>query len=104
YLPAPGSRRQPTMEDYAGLSSGLGPPSLHRTDKVPMIEAFTYQSQPMRVRFGNGTVDAVPDELALHRFARAFVLCTGSSRAAAERLQALTPDRIADIQQLETAG
>jgi maleylacetate reductase len=69
-----------------------------------MIENFVYQSQAVRVKFGSGTVQSVPDELAFHQRSRALILCTGSSRATAERIQAQAPGRAADIHQLPKSG
>jgi alcohol dehydrogenase class IV len=69
-----------------------------------MIESFVYQSQAVRVLFGHGKVQSVADELAFHRRTRALILCTASSRATAERVQAQAPGRIADIHQLPKTG
>jgi maleylacetate reductase len=49
-------------------------------------------------------VQSVPDELAFHQRSRALILCTGSSRATAERIQAQASGRIADIHQLPKSG
>jgi len=69
-----------------------------------MIESFVYQSQAVRVKFGRGTVQSVPDELAFHQRSRALILCTASGRANAERIQAQASGRIADIHQLPKSG
>jgi maleylacetate reductase len=69
-----------------------------------MNENFVYQSQAVRVLFGCGTVQSAPAELEFHKRDRALILCTGSSRATAERIQSQVPGRIVDIYQLPKAG
>ena len=69
-----------------------------------MTENFVYQSQAVRVLFGRSTAHAAPAELEFHKRERAMILCTGSSRATAERLQSQAPGRIADIYQLPPTG
>jgi maleylacetate reductase len=69
-----------------------------------MTENFVYQSQAVRVLFGRGTLQSVPAELELHKRSRALILCTNSSRATAERVQAEAASRIADIHQLPPSG
>jgi maleylacetate reductase len=69
-----------------------------------MIETFIYQSQAVRVKFGRGTVQAVPDELTFHQRSRALILCTASGRGTAERIQEQASDRIADIHLLAKTG
>ena len=65
---------------------------------------FIYQSQAVRVLFGRGKVTAVPAELEFHKRQRALILCTNSSRAAAERIKAADASRIVDIHQLPKTG
>lgn len=69
-----------------------------------MIEPFVYQSQPVRVVFGRGKLQAVSAELEHHRRSRALILCTTSSRATAEQVQAEAGGRIVDIHQLPKSG
>jgi maleylacetate reductase len=69
-----------------------------------MIEPFVYQSQPVRVLFGRGKLKSVPAELEHHQRSRALILCTTSSRATAERVQAEAGGRIVDIHQLPKTG
>src|SRR5262245_400092 len=69
-----------------------------------MPDNFVYQSQAVRVLFGRGTVQSVPDELALHQKSRALILCTTSSRDTAERIQDDAADRVVDIHQLAKTG
>ncbi len=69
-----------------------------------MTDPFVYQSQAVRILFGRGALQSVPDELTLHQRLRALILCTTSSRATAERVRSQAPDRIADIHQLPKSG
>ena len=45
------------------------------------MQDFVYQSPPMRVVFGAGTLRQLPDELSRLGVTRALVLATASSRA-----------------------
>lgn len=69
-----------------------------------MTESFVFQSQPVRVLFGRGTLAAVGTELERHARARALILATDSSRAVAERVRAQAAPRIADIHHLPRTG
>ncbi len=69
-----------------------------------MTESFVFQSQAVRVLFGRGIADAVPTELERHERCRALILCTQSSRATAEKVQAQASERIVDIHQLPPSG
>jgi maleylacetate reductase len=69
-----------------------------------MHENFVYQSQAVRVLFGRGAAASAPAELEFHKRERALILCTGSSRATAERIQSQTPRCIVDIYQLPKTG
>lgn len=69
-----------------------------------MTETFAFQSQALRVLFGRGTVQSVPAELDRHQRSRALLLCTASSRAAAERVQSQAAGRIVGIHPLPKSG
>ena len=69
-----------------------------------MTETFSFESQAVRVLFGRGTVQSVPAELDRHKRSRALILCTTSSRAAAEHVRSQAGTRIVDIHQLPPSG
>jgi maleylacetate reductase len=73
-------------------------------NRTSMTEPFVYQSQAVRVLFGRGKVQSVAAELDHHRRSRALILCTTSSRATAERVQAEAVGSIVDTHQLPKSG
>lgn len=60
-----------------------------------MIEPFTYQALPVRVRFGHGTVEEVSAEVRQLGARRALVLTTPGQAAAGERIGALLGSTLA---------
>ncbi len=53
------------------------------------MQAFVYESRPVRVVFGAGSLEQLPDEVARFGARRALVLATPGQRALAERAAAL---------------
>lgn len=61
------------------------------------MDAFVYQALPMRVRFGAGTLAALPEELDRLGVRRALVLSTPQQRAQAQQVAAQLGDRAAGV-------
>lgn len=61
------------------------------------MKAFSYQSLPMRVIFGRGTLDKVAGEVERLGARSALVLCTGPQRASGEEVARLLGARAAGI-------
>ena len=59
--------------------------------------AFTYQANPARVVFGDGTLAALPDEVARLGLSRALVLATPAQEADAHRTATLLGPRAAGV-------
>lgn len=62
-----------------------------------MPQSFTYQVSPMRVVFGTGTIDKLPDELERLGVKRALVLASRRQQAELGDLAALTGGRAAGL-------
>ena len=58
-----------------------------------MTGEFVYEANPMRVRFGAGSLSALADELDHLGLRRVLVLCSPSQQNTAERVAALLGDR-----------
>jgi alcohol dehydrogenase class IV len=61
------------------------------------MQGFTYQTAPMRVIFGAGTLNQLPNELARLGISRALVLATPNQASQASRTAAMLGDRAAGI-------
>jgi alcohol dehydrogenase class IV len=61
------------------------------------MQGFTYQTAPMRVIFGAGTLSRLPDELARLGMSRALVLATPNQASQAAQVAAMLGDRAAGI-------
>ena len=61
------------------------------------MQGFTYQTAPMRVIFGAGTLSQLPRELARLGISRALVLATANQAAQASHAAAMLGDRTASI-------
>jgi maleylacetate reductase len=63
------------------------------TDNVMSMTPFTYQSEPVRIVFGAGSVAALRAEADLHKMSRLMVLCSKSRTEFARRVTAPVADR-----------
>ena len=61
------------------------------------MQDFTYQTAPMRVIFGTGTLKQLPDELVRLGILRALVVVTPNQAPQAARIAAMLGDRAAGI-------
>jgi maleylacetate reductase len=59
--------------------------------------AFTYTALPMRVRFGAGSLAALPDEVAALGLTRVLVLCSPEQEDTGEQVAAALGDRAAGV-------
>ncbi len=62
-----------------------------------MSRAFTYTALPMRVRFGAGSLAALPDEVAALGLTRVLVLCSPEQEDTGEQVAAALGDRAAGV-------
>ncbi|MGX5655100.1 maleylacetate reductase [Geodermatophilus nigrescens] len=62
-----------------------------------MIAPFTYQALPMRVRFGAGSLAALPDEVAALGLTRVLVLCSPEQEDTGRTVAAALGDRSAGV-------
>ncbi|WP_182263452.1 maleylacetate reductase [Rhodococcus sp. UFZ-B548] len=62
-----------------------------------MTSDFTYEANPMRVRFGAGILETVADELDHLELRRVLVLCSPSQQDTAERVASILGDRCVGI-------
>ena len=69
-----------------------------------MKHDFVFTSPAPRVLFGRGTIDAVARELDLHKIERAFILCSGSGMAVAQRIVAASPKHHIEVLRLSSAA
>src|SRR5580692_158995 len=58
---------------------------------------FTYQSDPIRIRFGAGAAATLGEEADFHKMSRLIVLCSKSRTDFAQRATAAITDRIVDF-------
>src|SRR5216683_2081634 len=61
------------------------------------MQGFTYQTAPMRVIFGAGTLSQLPNELVRLGISRALVLATPNQAPQASHIAAMLGDRAAGI-------
>ncbi len=69
-----------------------------------MIDPFVFQSPTPRVLFGRNSIASLPAELARHKISRAFILCSGSGAALAQRIAASTPDCTIEVLRLASVS
>lgn len=62
-----------------------------------MTYPFAYESLPMRVRFGTGTLSQLPEELDRIGMRRALVLCSPGQEAAAEHVAEILANRCVGV-------
>ncbi|MBY3791374.1 maleylacetate reductase [Rhodococcus fascians] len=62
-----------------------------------MIGDFAYEANPMRVRFGSGSLERVADELDHLGLRRVLVLCSPSQQSVADRVASILGDRCVGI-------
>ncbi|GAA4397638.1 maleylacetate reductase [Tsukamurella soli] len=62
-----------------------------------MMNEFVYESLPMRVRFGSGTLALLPDELDQLSLKRVLVLCSPGQENVGELVALVLGDRCADV-------
>ena len=62
-----------------------------------MTGDFTYEANPMRVRFGSGSLQSVADELDHLGLRRVLVLCSPSQQSVADRVASILGDRCVGI-------
>src|SRR5262245_26978440 len=62
-----------------------------------MMENFTYQSAPMRVLFGSGTLGQLPAELERLGIPRALILATPNQQGQATDVAAMLDNRAAGV-------
>jgi maleylacetate reductase len=67
----------------------------HRRDAAGGSVPFRHEPPPGRVRFGPGTLELVPDEVALLGGNRVLLVASASATASAQRLAARLGDRLA---------
>src|ERR1700677_1240897 len=58
---------------------------------------FTYQSDPIRIRFGAGAAATLGEEADFHKMSRLVLLCSKSRVDFARRATAAVADRVVDF-------